>query len=137
MILIIYFQKALYGTSFNNEYNDRGAHFSVFRKIDNGIEKHKPFPKSKMHEYGQILNNVGRKPIFGLRKIDNRIEKPEPFPKGKMHKYGQILNNVRRNPIFDLRERPTTKNKYYRKYPISNQRTLRLYFVPRNHKYFL
>ena len=101
MILIIYFQKALYGTSFNNEYNDRGAHFSVFRKIDNGIEKHKPFPKSKMHEYGQILNNV------------------------------------RRNPKFGLRTRPIKSKKYYRKYPISNQRTLRLYFVPRNHKYFL
>ena len=97
MILIIYFQKALYGTSFNNKYNDRGTHFSVLRKIDNRIEKQKPFPKSKMHEYGQILNNV------------------------------------RRNPIFGLRKRPSTRKKYYRKYPVSNQRTLRLYFVPRNY----
>ena len=62
-----------------------------------------------MHEYGQNLNNAGRKPIFGLRKIDNIIEKPEPFPKSKMHEYGQILNNVRRKPIFCLRKRSTTK----------------------------
>ena len=101
IILIIHFQKALYSTSFNNKYNDRGTHWSVMRKLDNGIEK------------------------------------PELFPKGKINKYGKILNNVRRNPTFGFRKRPMTSKKYYRKYPSSNQRILRLYFVPRHHKYFL
>ena len=99
--LVIHFQKALYGTSFNKKYNDRGTHWSV------------------------------------KRKLDNRREKPEPFPKGKSNEYGTFSNNVRRNTIFGLRKRPMTSKKYYRKYPISNQRILRLYFVPRHHKYFL
>ena len=99
--MIIYFQKALYGTSFNNEYNDRGAHFSV------------------------------------LRKIENKIAKPETFPTSNMHEYGPISKPVRRKHIFGWRKRPMARGKYYRNYPISKQRILRLYFLPRNHKYFL